>query len=382
MSQHVTLIATAAMGLESVVAREVKSLGYETTVENGKVIYEAPISAIPRSNLWLRVADRVKLVVGTFKATSFDELFESTKALPWEQFISEDGKFPVSGKSHKSKLYSVPDCQAIVKKAVAERLKLKYGVASKMPENGALYKIEVALHKDIATLTIDTSGEGLHKRGYRVGQGEAPLKETLAAALIMLTNWRPDETFIDPFCGSGTIPIEAALIGQNIAPGFNRNFASEQWSIIPDQVWEQAFIEAEDQANYNQQLHILGSDINHQMIDIAKNNSMEAGLTDLIQWKQMQVKDLRIQQEYGYLVGNPPYGQRLNNKEIVKSMYKDLGKIMNEHPGWSVYILTAFKDFEKYFGRRATKKRKLFNGFIRTDYYQYFGKRSSKNERL
>lgn len=382
MSQHVTLIATAAMGLESVVAREVKSLGYETTVENGKVIYEAPISAIPRSNLWLRVADRVKLVVGTFKATSFDELFESTKALPWEQFISEDGKFPVSGKSHKSKLYSVPDCQAIVKKAVAERLKLKYGVASKMPENGALYKIEVALHKDIATLTIDTSGEGLHKRGYRVGQGEAPLKETLAAALIMLTNWRPDETFIDPFCGSGTIPIEAALIGQNIAPGFNRNFASEQWSFIPDQVWEQAFIEAEDQANYNQQLHILGSDINHQMIDIAKNNSMEAGLTDLIQWKQMQVKDLRIQQEYGYLVGNPPYGQRLNNKEIVKSMYKDLGKIMNEHPGWSVYILTAFKDFEKYFGRRATKKRKLFNGFIRTDYYQYFGKRSSKNERL
>src|SRR5699024_3571030 len=163
---------------------------------------------------------------------------------------------------------------------------------------------------------------------------------------------------------------------------FNRNFASEQWSFIPDQVWEQAFIEAEDQANYNQQLHILGSDINHQMIDIAKNNSMEAGLTDLIQWKQMQVKDLRIQQEYGYLVGNPPYGQRLNNKEIVKSMYKDLGKIMNEHPGWSVYILTAFKDFEKYFGRRATKKRKLFNGFIRTDYYQYFGKRSSKNERL
>src|SRR5699024_2487474 len=320
MSQHVTLIATAAMGLESVVAREVKSLGYETTVENGKVIYEAPISAIPRSNLWLRVADRVKLVVGTFKATSFDELFESTKALPWEQFISEDGKFPVSGKSHKSKLYSVPDCQAIVKKAVAERLKLKYGVASKMPENGALYKIEVALHKDIATLTIDTSGEGLHKRGYRVGQGEAPLKETLAAALIMLTNWRPDETFIDPFCGSGTIPIEAALIGQNIAPGFNRNFASEQWSFIPDQVWEQAFIDAENHSNYNQQLHILCSDINHQMIDIAKNNSMEAGLTDLIQWKQMQVKDLRIQQEYGYLVGNPPYGQRLNNKEIVKSM--------------------------------------------------------------
>src|SRR5699024_4016982 len=368
MTQKVTLIATSPMGLEAVVAREIKQLGYEVEVENGKVIFEAPISAIPRCNLWLRTADRVKLCIGQFKVQTFDELFEATKALPWENFITETGKFPVSGKSHKSKLFSVPDCQAIVKKAIADRLQLKYGLASRLPETGALYKIEVALLKDIATLTIDTSGAGLHKRGYRIGQGEAPLKETLAAALIMLTNWRPDETLIDPFCGSGTIPIEAALIGQNIAPGFNRDVASEQWSFIPDQVWEQAFIEAEDQANYNQQLHILGSDINHQMIDIAKNNSMEAGLTDLIQWKQMQVKDLRIQQEYGYLVGNPPYGQRLNNKEIVKSMYKDLGKIMNEHPGWSVYILTAFKDFEKYFGRRATKKRKLFNGFIRTDY--------------
>ncbi|HEX6593495.1 MAG TPA: class I SAM-dependent RNA methyltransferase [Bacillota bacterium] len=375
MVQQVTLIATAAMGLESIVAREVRNLGYETTVENGKVIYKGPQSAIPRSNLWLRTADRVKLLVGTFKATTFDELFECTKALPWERFISEDGKFPVLGKSHKSKLFSVSDCQAIVKKAVAERLKLKYGVASRMPESGALYKIEVALHKDIATLTIDTSGDGLHKRGYRSGQGEAPLKETLAAALVLLTNWHPNETLIDPFCGSGTIPIEAALIGQNIAPGFNRSFASEQWSFISPTVWERAFEETEDEANYDQQLHIIGSDIHHAMVDIAKNNSMEAGLADIIHWKQMQVKDLRIRQKYGYLIGNPPYGQRLNNKDIVKNIYKDLGKIMNNHPGWSVYILTAFKDFETYFGRKATKKRKLFNGFIRTDYYQYFGKR-------
>lgn len=375
MTQEVTLIATAAMGLEAIVAKEVRQLGYETRVENSRVLFKAPISAIPRCNLWLRTADRVKVLVSEFEARTFDELFEATKALPWENFISEDGQFPVSGKSHKSKLYSVSDCQAIVKKAIVERLRLKYGIASRMPETGSLYKVEVAILKDVVSLTIDTSGIGLHKRGYRVGQGDAPLKETMAAALIMLTNWRPDETFIDPFCGSGTIPIEAALIGQNIAPGFNREFASENWEFIKEKYWEEAFEEAEDLANYDQKLNIIGSDIDHQMINIAKENALEAGLADLISWKQMQVKDLFIREEKGYLVTNPPYGERLSDKKAVSQLYKDLGTIMLNHPRWSVYILTAFKGFEDQFGRKATKKRKLFNGFIEANYYQYFGQR-------
>ncbi|MCJ0931046.1 THUMP domain-containing class I SAM-dependent RNA methyltransferase [Virgibacillus halodenitrificans] len=371
--RNVTLIATAAMGLESVVAKEVKQLGYEAEVENGKVIFEAPVSAIPRCNLWLRTADRVRLLVGKFKAVTFDELFESVKSLPWESFIAEDGQFPVTGKSVKSKLYSVSDCQAITKKAIAERLKLKYGIASKMSETGAMYKVEVALLKDEVTLTLDTSGAGLHKRGYRVGQGEAPLKETMAAALVLLTNWKPEFPLIDPFCGSGTIPIEAALIGQNIAPGFNREFASENWGFIKNKYWQEAFEEAEDKANYDQKLDIIGSDIDHKLIGIANDNAIEAGLGDLISWKQMQVKDLFIRKDNGYIIGNPPYGQRLGDKETVADIYRNLGLIMRNHPSWSVYILTAYEEFEKEYGQKSTKKRKLFNGFIRTDFYQYFG---------
>ncbi|WP_079530090.1 THUMP domain-containing class I SAM-dependent RNA methyltransferase [Halobacillus hunanensis] len=376
MSQNVTLIATAAMGLEAIVAREVRTLGYEDVqVENGRVVFTAPVSAIPRANLWLRTADRVKLLVGRFKAFSFDELFEKTKALPWEAFISEDGEFPVVGKSVKSKLYSVPDCQSIVKKAIVERLKKKYGVASILKETGDFYRVEIAIHKDEALLTLDTSGSGLHKRGYRVGQGEAPLKETLAAALIQITNWHPDEPFVDPFCGSGTIAIEAALIGQNIAPGFNREFASENWEFVSQNYWDQAFEEAEDFANYDQPLAITGSDISHDMIQIAENNAIEAGLGDLVKWKQMQVKDFRPRQENGYLISNPPYGERMGERPEVEEMYRDLGVIMRDYPSWSTYILTSHENFESIYGKKATKKRKLFNGFIKTDYYQYFGKK-------
>lgn len=375
----VKLIATAAMGLEAIVAREVRELGYECQVENGKVIFEAPVSAIPRCNLWLRTADRVKLIVDEFKATTFDELFEKTKQLQWEKYIPEDGQFPVIGRSHKSKLFSVSDCQAIVKKAIVDRLLLKHGLVNRLPETGALYRIEVALLNDIATLTIDTSGVGLHKRGYRVGQGDAPLKETLAASLIMLTNWLPDEPFIDPFCGSGTIPIEAALIGQNIAPGFNRNFASEDWSFIKDKEWDKALEEAEDLANYDQQLNITGTDISHKLIEISQKNSFEAGLTGLIEFKQMQVSDLTIKEDNGYIIGNPPYGERLNDKEEVEIIYKTLGQVMKSHPSWSVYILTAYKQFESMYGKKATRRRKLFNGFIEATYYQYFGKKNSGN---
>lgn len=376
MAQYVTLIATAAMGLESVVAKEIKELGYDVSVENGKVIFDAPVSAIPRCNLWIRTGDRIKLLVGEFEAKSFDDLFEGTKALPWESFITEDGQFPVIGKSVKSQLYSVPDCQAVVKKAIAERLKLKYGLASKMPETGALYRMEVAILKDKVSLTLDTSGSGLHKRGYRVGQGEAPLKETMAAALLKLTNWKPDYPLIDPFCGSGTIAIEAALIGQNIAPGFNRDFSSQDWDFVKNNYWDEAYEEAEQKANYDQKLQITGSDIDHNLIKISKENAREAGLGDLIDWKQMQVRDLFLRKQNGYIISNPPYGERIGDKKEISRMHKELGAIMNNHPSWSVYIITAFKEFEKHYGQTATKKRKLFNGFIETDYYQYFGKKS------
>jgi putative N6-adenine-specific DNA methylase len=373
------LIATTAMGLEALAAKEVRDLGYECEVENGRITFKGDEAAIVRSNLWLRTADRVRIKVGEFKATSFDELFEKTKALPWERYMPENAEFPVSGKSVKSKLFSVSDCQAIVKKAIVERIRTKYHKTGWLEENGPLFKIEIALHKDVALLTIDASGSGLHKRGYRAGQGEAPLKETLAAALVMLTNWNPDKPFADPFCGSGTIPIEAALMGQNIAPGFNREFISEGWSWIPEKVWEDARNEAEDLANYDQPLDITGADIDHRMVKIAEENAFEAGLGDLINFKQMQVRDFTTNKEYGVIVGNPPYGERLGEKAAVQRMYAEMGRAFAPLDTWSIYILTSDEEFETHYGRKATKKRKLFNGFIRTDYYQYWGKRPPRN---
>ncbi len=369
------LIATAAMGLEAVVAKEVRDLGYECTVENGRVRFQGDELAICKSNLWLRTADRVKIRVGEFKAKTFDELFEKTKALPWEKYLPENAEFPVSGKSVKSTLFSVSDCQAIVKKAIVNRLSTHYRRTSWFEENGPLFKIEVSLLKDTALITIDTSGAGLHKRGYRAEQGEAPIKETLAAALVLLTNWTPDRPFVDPFCGSGTIPIEAAMIGQNIAPGFNREFVSEGWNWIPDKLWEDARNEAEDLARYDQEIDIFGSDVDHKMVNIAKANAFEAGLGDLIQFKQMQVKDFTTTKEYGVIVGNPPYGERLGDRPTVEKMYTDMGQAFSPYETWSVYMLTSNERFEECYGKPATKKRKLFNGFIQTNYYQYWGKR-------
>jgi len=372
------LIATSAMGLEALVAKEVRALGYDCEVDNGKISYTGDEYAIARSNLWLRTADRIKIKVGEFKAYTFDELFEKTKALPWEKYLPEDAEFPVIGKSVKSKLFSVSDCQAIVKKAVVERMKDHYKGKTWFEETGGFYRIEVALLKDVATITIDTSGQGLHKRGYRIDQGEAPLKETLAAALVMVTNWKPDRPFIDPFCGSGTIPIEAALIGQNIAPGFNREFASEGWNWIPAKVWDDVRVEAEDLANYDQPLDITGTDIDHRMVKIAQENAFEAGLGELIHFKQMQVRDISTTKEYGVIVGNPPYGERLGEKKEIEHMYKEMGEAFNKLDTWSIYILTSNEQFEQFYGKPATKKRKLFNGFIRTDLYQYWGKKQPR----
>ncbi|WP_280559307.1 THUMP domain-containing class I SAM-dependent RNA methyltransferase [Priestia megaterium] len=375
------IIATAAMGIEALVSKEVRALGYDCEVDNGKVIFEGDELAIARCNLWLRTADRIKVQVGQFKARTFDELFEQTKALNWGDYLPVDAQFPVSGKSVKSKLFSVSDCQSIVKKAIVDSMKKHYNKTTGwLEETGSTFKIEVALLKDVATLTIDASGAGLHKRGYRVGQGEAPLKETLAAALIMLTPWNADRPFVDVFCGSGTIAIEAALIGQNIAPGFNRDFLSEEWPWMSASIWDKAREEAEDLANYDQVLDIAGHDIDHRMVKVAEQNAFEAGLGDLIQFKQMQVRDFTTPKEYGIIIGNPPYGERLSDRPSVEKMYAEMGEAFSKLDTWSIYMLTSHEQFEQYYGKKATKKRKLFNGFIKTDYYQYWGPRPPRND--
>lgn len=370
------LVATAAMGLESIVADELKALGYHTRTDNGKVYFEGDERDIAKTNLWLRVADRVKIVAGSFPAKTFEQLFEGVKAIEWEKYLPVDAEFPVTGKSVKSKLFSVPDCQAITKKAIVERLKGHYMRLGFLEETGAKFKIEVSILKDIATLTIDTSGAGLHKRGYRLDQGEAPLKETLAAALVYISKWNPNRPFADPFCGSGTIALEAAMIGQNIAPGYNRDFISEEWPWIKSSIWNDVRMEVEDVANYDQPLQIFGSDIDHRMVEIAQSNAREAGFADLVSFKQMQVTDFTTSLSDGVMIGNPPYGERIGEKETIEKMVQDMGKMMNKYPTWSVYMLSSMENFEELYGKRATKKRKLFNGFIKTDYYQFWGKKS------
>ncbi|WP_214551620.1 THUMP domain-containing class I SAM-dependent RNA methyltransferase [Staphylococcus pseudintermedius] len=372
------LLAVCPMGLESIVAREVQDLGYDTRVENGRIYFEGDASAIVKANLWLRTADRVKLIVGQFEAVTFDSLFEQTKNLPWEQFIPTDGQFPVQGRSLKSKLFSVPDVQAITKKAIVERLKNAHQVSGWLDESGAKYPVEVAILKDKVLLTIDTSGSGLNKRGYRLAQGEAPIKETLAASLVKLANWTGDTPFIDPFCGSGTIAIEACLIAQNIAPGFNRSFISEQWDIIPKGLYDQKRAEADELADYDKEIEIYASDIDPEMVEIAQRNADEVGVGDIIRFEVKDVNTLTINHDGPIgLIGNPPYGERIGDRAEVEEMYRNLGILMQNHPNLSLYIMTSNKEFEYLANRKATKRRKLFNGYIETTYYQYWANKKS-----
>jgi len=367
------LIATAAFGVESVVGRELKKLGYEDQfIENGKVTFAGDLEAICRTNIWLRSAERVFLKIGEFKATSFEELFENTKALPWEDWIPEDAEFPVVGKSVDSKLASVSDCQAIVKKAVVERLKQKYK-REWFDETGGMYKIEVSLLKDIATLSIDTSGAGLHKRGYRKLVSSAPIKETLASAMIQISRWNPDRVLLDPFCGSGTIPIEAAMIGKNIAPGLQRNFAAETWKIIPESMWKKARVEARESIKVDKELRITGTDIDDKVLSLARYHSKLAGVDDCIHLQRMDVADISSRYKYGFIISNPPYGDRMNELKEVEKLYEKMGKVFKKFDTWSYYIITSHQGFEKYFGRKADKKRKLYNGRIMCYYYQFFG---------
>lgn len=376
----IELIATATFGLEAVVAREVRELGYpDQTVENGRVTFIADEMAICRANLWLRSADRVLIKVGEFKATTFEELFQKTKALPWPDWLPENACFPVEGKSIKSQLFSVPDCQAIVKKAVVEKMKQQYR-QTWFPETGPRYTIEVALLKDVATLTIDTSGAGLHKRGYRRLASAAPLKETLAAAMIQLSRWHPDRVLIDPFCGSGTIPIEAALIGLNRAPGLNREFAAENWPVLPAALWQTAREEALDLIRMEQKIQIRGTDADKEVLSLARYHARQAEVEKNIHWQQLPVAELRTQQKYGCLICNPPYGQRLAELLAVERLYQQMGQVFESLDSWSYFVLTAHKDFERLFGRRADKKRKLYNGRIECHYYQYFGPRPPRKK--
>ena len=367
------IIATTTFGIESIAALELKNLGYDNLkVENGRVIFSGTEEDIAKCNMWLRTADRILIRMGYFRAQTFEELFQGTKAIEWGDFIPKNGFMHILGKSVKSTLFSVPDCQSIVKKAVVEAMKRKYKI-DWFEEDGPEYKIEISLLKDMAELTIDTSGTALHKRGYREIAGEAPLKETLAAALILLSRWQPSRILADPLCGSGTIPIEAALIGKNIAPGINREFAGEAWPNFNKSIWDRVRDEARSSIN-NEEFRILASDINGSILKTARENALKAGVSDLIAFQKLDVKDFSSQKKYGCIICNPPYGERLGEKKQVEELYKTMGKVFSNLNEWSYFILTSYDKFQNLFGRKADKNRKLYNGRIQCYYYEYFGK--------
>ncbi len=367
----IAFIATCAFGLEAAVASELRNLGYsDLKTSNGKVCFTADLSAIIRCNLWLRTAERLLIQAGEFEATTFDSLFEQTKALPWTDWLPIDACFPVEGKSIKSKLYSVSDCQAIVKKAIVEKMKTKYKTKW-FTEEGPKYRIEVALLNDVATLTLDTSGLGLHKRGYRTLNHTAPIKETLAAALIYFSRWKPDRALIDPFCGSGTIAIEAALWARNIAPGLNRKFASESWPQLSKRDWIIFREEAHDLINHSQKLGIFGYDNDPSSISMAKLHLKQAGLQNGILFEKRDIAQLNSRYNYGYLITNPPYGERLDNE--IDLLYRHLSKALLNLDTWSFYIISSYLQLEHLLRRKADKKRKLYNGRILCYYYQFFG---------
>ncbi len=367
------LLVPTLMGLESFTARELKRLGYETKTEDGRVSFEGEFSDICRSNIFLRTGERVLIKVAEFEATSFEELFEKTKAVSWDEFLDKNAAFPVKGHSLKSQLASVRDCQAIIKKAIAVSLSEKYG-AEWLPEDGVNYQIQFHIYKDRVSLMIDTSGEPLHKRGYRVKHNAAPLRETIAASIVMLSYWKFEDVLADPFCGSGTIPIEAACFKKNIAPGVNRSFSAESFPFIADTMWKIAREEAKDNER-DLKLEILASDIDPDCIEIAKENAARAGVESDIKFSVSNALDFKSKLSGGTIMCNPPYGERLGEKKECEVLYRDFGKAFKNLDNWSLYLLTSNESFEKLFGKRADKKRKLYNGMIKCDLYQYFSKR-------
>lgn len=373
--QEMEFIAPCHFGLEAVLKREITDLGYEiVSVEDGRVTFRGGAEALVRANIFIRTAERIMLKVGSFRAVTFDELFEGTKALPWEEMIPKDGKFWVTkATTNKSKLFSGSDIQSIVKKAIVDRLKGIYHI-NWFEENGAEYPIRVFILKDIVTIALDTSGVSLHKRGYRQLVGKAPISETLAAALIMLTPWNKDRILVDPFCGSGTFPIEAAMIGANIAPGMNREFTAENWkNIVPKKVWYEAVTEAEDAILRDVKMNIQGYDLDSGIVKCAMQNAREAGVDEHIHFQQRDMRDLSSPKKYGFIITNPPYGERLEDKAALPKLYKDIGATFDKLDTWSKFIITSYEDAEKYLGRKATKNRKIYNGMIKSYFYQYMG---------
>ncbi len=367
------LFATAAFGVESVVARELKHLGYgDTHTDNGRIFFEGDFEAVCRTNLWLRSAERVHIVLSEFTATTFSDLFDATASIPWEDWFPKDAEFPVTGKCVKSVLMSISDCQSIIKKAIVERLKKVYKLET-FPETGSRYHIDFSITKDKVTISLDTTGEGLHKRGYRSLGYEAPIKETLAAAMLMISRWTPGRHLIDPFCGSGTIPIEAALMAMNKAPGIDREFDCQEWSVIPKKIWYNALDEARDLIKPVNEITIQGFDINPEAISMANYHARQAGVSDIVHFQVRDMRDISSKAKYGFIITNPPYGQRLGEKKENSLLYRDMGKTFSKLPTWSYYIINADPDFEKHFGRKADKNRKLFNGGLLCYYYQYFG---------
>lgn len=374
MNDRVQLIATAVFGVEAVVARELKHLGYEDSItEDGKVTFTAPVSAICRANLWLRCADRVFLKMGEFEAKTFEQLFEGTKALPWEDWLTADAVFPVTGSCVRSTLMSISDCQSIIKKAIVERLKKKYRL-ERFPENGPRYKVVFWILKDVVILGMDTSGDGLHKRGYRRRTTPAPLKETLASALLLISRWTPEKPLMDPFCGSGTIPIEAAMMGLNLAPGLNRSFDAQYWANVSPALWEQAVEEGCDLANREKQLQIFGYDFDEDAIDACRFHAREAEVDHAIHFQVRPVKEASSRFEYGVVVTNPPYGERMGDKTQNAALYGEMSDTFKKNlETWSFYVITSDLAFEQHFGRKADKKRKLYNGGILCYLYQFYG---------
>ena len=369
------LIAPCHFGLEAVMKREILDLGYEVSqVEDGRVTFIGDAEAVCRANIFLRTTERILLKVGSFKAETFEELFQGTRAIPWEQYIPRDGKFWVAkASSIKSRLFSPSDIQSIMKKAMVERMKGAYGITW-FPEDGASYPLRVFLYKDVVTVAMDTSGDSLHKRGYRSLTSKAPITETLAAALLMLTPWKPDRILVDPFCGSGTFPIEAAMMAANMAPGMNREFLAEEWkNLIPKKCWYEAMDEANDLVKDDISVDIQGYDIDGEIVRAARANAAAAGVDHLIHFQQRPVSQLSHPKKYGFLITNPPYGERIEDKKNLPELYTTIGERFAALDSWSAYIITAYEDTERYFGRKADKNRKIYNGMMKTYFYQFMG---------
>ncbi len=382
------LMAPCHFGLEAVLKKEIQNLGYEISqVEDGRVAFWGSPAAVCRANIFLRTAERILIKAGSFRAVTFEELFQETKAIAWEKFIPPDGKFWVKkAGSVKSRLFSPTDIQSIMKKAMVERMKQAYGLDA-IPETGSHYPLRVFLYKDQVTVGLDTSGESLHKRGYRRLASKAPIEETLAAALILLTPWKSDRILVDPFCGSGTFPIEAAMIAANMAPGVDRSFLAEDWkNLIPRKYWYAAMDEAAEQVNPEISVDIQGYDIDGDIIKAARANAQTAGVDHLIHFQQRPVAKLSHPKKYGFLITNPPYGERLEDKSHLPALYTELGERFQALDAWSAYLITAYEDVEKYMGRKADKNRKIYNGMMKTYFYQFMGpkppKRNAGNNRV